>query len=42
MGHNPTFAVRDFSGEVEFDPDAPAASSLRLVVRAESLAVTET
>jgi polyisoprenoid-binding protein YceI len=41
MGHNPTFAIRDFSGEVEFDPDAPAASSLRLVAKAASLALTD-
>ncbi len=41
MGHNPTFAVRDFSGEVEFDADAPASSSLRLVVKASTLALTD-
>jgi polyisoprenoid-binding protein YceI len=41
MGHNPSFAVRDFSGEVEYDLDVPAASSLRLVVRAGSLSVTD-
>lgn len=41
MGHNPTFAIRDFGGEVEFDPDAPASSSLRLVVKAASLALTD-
>ena len=23
LGHNPTFAVRDFQGEVRFDPAAP-------------------
>jgi polyisoprenoid-binding protein YceI len=41
VGHNPTFAVRDFSGEVEFDPDEPAASSLHLVIGAASLALTD-
>ena len=41
MGHNPTFAIRDFSGEVEFDPEAPAAASLRLVVKAGALALTD-
>jgi polyisoprenoid-binding protein YceI len=41
MGHNPTFAIRDFSGEVEFDPEAPAASTLRLVAKAASLALTD-
>ncbi len=40
MGHNPTFAIRDFSGEVEYDPDAPASSALRLVVKADTLALT--
>jgi polyisoprenoid-binding protein YceI len=41
MGHNPTFAIRDVRGEIEFDPDAPGSSSLRLVVRAASLALTD-
>ena len=40
MGHNPTFAIRDLSGEAEFDPEAPTSASLRLVVRA-SLALTD-
>ncbi len=37
LGHNPTFAVRDLKGELEFDEQNPAASSMRLVVRASSL-----
>jgi len=41
VGHNPTFVVRDFRGEVEYDPDEPGASSLRLVIGAASLAVTD-
>lgn len=41
LGHSPTLAIRDISGEVEFDPDTPAASSLRLVANAASLAVTD-
>lgn len=41
VGHNPTFAVRDFHGEAEFDPDEPAAASLRLVIKAASLALTD-
>lgn len=40
MGHNPTFAIRDFGGEVEFDAETPASSSLRLVARSGSLALT--
>ena len=41
MGHNPTFAIRDLNGEVEFDPAEPGSSSVRLVVRAESLTLTD-
>ncbi len=41
MGHNPTFAIRDFSGEVVFHPDDPASSSLRLVIKAASLALAD-
>jgi polyisoprenoid-binding protein YceI len=37
VAHSPTFAVRDFAGEVRFDPEAPAATSLWLTVRADSL-----
>jgi polyisoprenoid-binding protein YceI len=41
MGHNPTLAIRDFSGEAVFDPAAPATASLRLEIRADSLEVTD-
>ncbi len=41
MGHDPAFAVRDFHGEVEFDPAEPAAASLHLVIVAASLALTD-
>ncbi len=41
MGHDPTFAVRDFRGEVEFDPEQPAAASLHLVIGTASLALTD-
>jgi polyisoprenoid-binding protein YceI len=41
MGHHPTFAVRDFRGEVEFDPEKPAAASLHLVIGTASLALTD-
>jgi len=37
MGHSPTIGIRTFSGEVEFDPEGPAAGSLRLTIQAESL-----
>ena len=41
LGHSPTFAIRDFAGELEFSPDAPAASSLRLAIKADSLEVMD-
>ena len=41
MGHNPTFAIREFTGEVEFHPDEPTSSSLRLVVKAASLTLVD-
>jgi polyisoprenoid-binding protein YceI len=40
FGHNPTFAVREFSGELDFAPEGPAEASLRLAVKAASLGVT--
>jgi polyisoprenoid-binding protein YceI len=41
MGHNPTFSIRDFSGEVEFDPGKPEASRFRLAIKASSLSVQD-
>ena len=41
LGHSPTFAIREFSGELLFAPDAPATASFRLSVKAASLAVTD-
>jgi polyisoprenoid-binding protein YceI len=41
MGHNPTIAIRDFTGEGSFDPAFPDQVSLRLQVRADSLEVTD-
>jgi polyisoprenoid-binding protein YceI len=41
MGHNPTIAIRDFTGEVNFDPADPAKASLRMQIRADSLEVTD-
>jgi polyisoprenoid-binding protein YceI len=37
LGHSPTFAIRDFAGEASFDPAVPAAASLGLRIRADSL-----
>jgi polyisoprenoid-binding protein YceI len=41
MAHNPTIAIRDFTGEANFDPAAPAQASLRVQIRADSLEVTD-
>ena len=40
FGHNPTFAVRDFTGEAKFSADTPSEGSLLMKIRAESLAIT--
>lgn len=40
-GHNPTIAIRTFSGEVEFDPKTPQACGLNLVIQAASLSVQD-
>jgi polyisoprenoid-binding protein YceI len=41
MGHNPTIGIRDFSGEVRFNPDKMDAGSFRLVVKTSSLSVQD-
>jgi polyisoprenoid-binding protein YceI len=41
MGHNPTIAVRDFKGAVNFDPEKLEAGSLHLVVKTSSLGVQD-
>lgn len=41
MGHNPTFLARDLTGQVAFDPAAPASTSLRLRVGSASLSLTD-
>jgi polyisoprenoid-binding protein YceI len=41
LGHNPTIAIRDFSGDVTFDPANIEKASLRLQIRADSLEVTD-
>ena len=40
FGHNPTIAIRDFTGDARFSPDALEQSSLCLKIRADSLDVT--
>ena len=39
MGHNPTIGIRDFSGEMQFNPDKLEAGSFRLVIKSASLSV---
>ncbi len=39
MGHNPTIGIRDFSGEMTFNPEKLEAGSFRLVVKSASLSV---
>ncbi len=41
LGHNPTFAVRDYQGEVRLDPTTGADAWLRVVVRADSLQLVD-
>jgi polyisoprenoid-binding protein YceI len=41
FAHNPTIAIRDFAGEVLFDPAAPEASSLKLTIKPDSLELTD-
>ena len=39
FGHNPTIAIRNFTGEAWYRPQAPEQSSLRVEIDAASLAV---
>lgn len=41
LGHNPTIAIRDFTGDVSLDPSAPEDATLRIQIRAGSLEVTD-
>jgi polyisoprenoid-binding protein YceI len=41
FGHSPTIAIRDFSGEAQVDPDDPEQSSLKVTIKAASLAVKD-
>ena len=40
LGHNPTIAIRDFAGEVRFQPGTLEAASLELRLKASSFEVT--
>jgi polyisoprenoid-binding protein YceI len=37
FAHSPTFAVRAFTGEIDFSPDATAGAAVRLTIQADSL-----
>lgn len=39
FGHNPVFAIREFAGQVEFDPQTLDTASLVVNVKADSLEV---
>ncbi len=41
FGHNPKIAIRDLKGEIQFDPAQIEKSTMHLVVRADSLNVTD-
>lgn len=41
FGHNPTLAVRDFSGEAQFAADTLEGASLTLKIKADSLSVQD-
>lgn len=41
LGHNPTFAIRGYSGEASFNAESPEQSSIRMSVQAASLTVTD-
>ncbi|MGA2213791.1 MAG: hypothetical protein ABSH31_11000, partial [Bryobacteraceae bacterium] len=41
MGHSPTLAVRDFTGQAEFASDSLDAAALHIKIKAGSLNVTD-
>lgn len=41
MGHNPTIGIPTFSGELEFAPDEPESSGLRMTIQSASLNVQD-
>jgi polyisoprenoid-binding protein YceI len=41
MGHNPSIAVNNFSGEATMGPDGPQSAKLRFAAKADSLEVTD-
>jgi polyisoprenoid-binding protein YceI len=41
MGHSPTIGIRDFNGEMTFNPDRLEAGSLKITVQSSSLSVQD-
>ena len=41
FGHSPTFAIRQYSGEVQFNPETPEGANLRLAIKSASLQVVD-
>ena len=41
FGHNPTIAIREFTGEAAFEPDSLENAEVHLRINAQSLAVTD-
>jgi polyisoprenoid-binding protein YceI len=41
FAHNPIIAIRDFTGEVKFNPDTPETASLCVTIKADSLEVAD-
>jgi polyisoprenoid-binding protein YceI len=41
LGHNPTFAIRGYSGTAKVSPDSLETASLQVRIQADSLAVTD-
>jgi polyisoprenoid-binding protein YceI len=41
LGHSPTFAIRDFTGDASFNSTAPEQAAVRVKIRADSLEVTD-
>ena len=41
FGHNPTIAIQDFQGEVQFTSEALDDASVRIVIQSASLTVTD-
>ncbi len=41
LGHSPTLAIRDFNGEIGFNPAAPERATLKMEIRSDSLEVMD-